>query len=57
MLNGIVHHFYSTSREKTSRRVEDVTMTKLILGKFRASEKFLCNCARRVVESPMHATI
>jgi len=23
MLNGTVHHFYSTSREKTPRRVED----------------------------------
>lgn len=57
MLNGTVRHFYSTSREKTSRRVEDVRMIKLILGKYRVSEKSLCNCARRVVGSSMHATI
>lgn len=50
MLNGIVHNFYSTSCEKTSRRVED---DKINLREIQGSEKFLCNSAKRVVGSPM----
>ena len=55
MLNGTVLQFYSTSG-KTSRRAEGVRIIKLILGKYRVNEKSLCNCARRLVESPSHAT-
>jgi hypothetical protein len=36
---------------------EDVRTIKLILEKYRVSEKSLCVCERRVVENPMHAII